>query len=66
MESYSGYLDLRRYGGVPHSGFGLGFERLIILAMGMENICEVIFSPRWPGHAAPSLTGTTCAEPLRI
>ncbi|BDA47172.1 Asparagine-tRNA ligase, cytoplasmic 1 [Coccomyxa sp. Obi] len=51
LEPYSGYLDLRRYGSVPHSGFGLGFERLILLATGMENIREVIPFPRWPGHA---------------
>ncbi|EIE23345.1 asparaginyl-tRNA synthetase, partial [Coccomyxa subellipsoidea C-169] len=51
LEPYSGYLDLRRYGSVPHSGFGLGFERLILLATGMDNIREVIPFPRWPGHA---------------
>ncbi len=51
LEPYSGYLDLRRYGSVPHAGFGLGFERLILLATGMENIREVIPFPRWPGHA---------------
>lgn len=51
LEPYSGYLDLRRYGSVPHSGFGLGFERLILFATGMENIREVIPFPRWPGHA---------------
>lgn len=34
LEPYSGYLDLRRYGTVPHSGFGLGFERLILFATG--------------------------------
>ncbi|BDA47169.1 Asparagine-tRNA ligase [Coccomyxa sp. Obi] len=38
LEPYSGYLDLRRYGSVPHSGFGLGIERIILLATGMENI----------------------------
>ena len=50
-EPYTGYLDLRRYGSVPHSGFGLGFERLILFATGLENIREVIPFPRWPGHA---------------
>ena len=50
-EPYSGYLDLRRYGTVPHSGFGLGFERLILFATGLDNIREVIPFPRWPGHA---------------
>ena len=42
---------LRRYGTVPHSGFGLGFERLILFATGLDNIREVIPFPRWPGHA---------------
>jgi len=51
IESYSWYLDLRRYGSVPHSGFGLGFERLVCYATGMENIREAIPFPRFPGHA---------------
>lgn len=50
-ESYSWYLDLRRYGSVVHSGFGLGFERLVCYTTGVENIREVIPFPRWPGHA---------------
>lgn len=50
-ESYSWYLDLRKYGSVVHSGFGLGFERLVCYATGVENIREVIPFPRWPGHA---------------
>ena len=50
-EPYGQYLDLRRYGTVPHAGFGLGFERLILFATGLENIREVIPFPRWPGHA---------------
>ena len=45
------YLDLRRYGTVPHSGFGLGFERLIMFVTGMENIRDVIPFPRWPKNA---------------
>lgn len=44
------YLDLRRYGTVPHAGWGLGFERLVLLATGMENIRDVIPVPRFPGH----------------
>ena len=52
MKDYEAYLDLRRYGTVPHSGFGLGFERLICFTTGLENIREVIPFPRWPGHAA--------------
>eukprot|EP01124_Arcella_intermedia_P011264 TRINITY_DN1767_c0_g1_i1.p1 TRINITY_DN1767_c0_g1~~TRINITY_DN1767_c0_g1_i1.p1 ORF type:complete len:550 (-),score=110.29 TRINITY_DN1767_c0_g1_i1:63-1712(-) len=50
-EAYSWYLDLRRYGSVPHSGFGVGFERLVCYTTGMENIREAIPFPRWPGHA---------------
>ena len=47
---YWWYLDLRRYGSVPHAGFGLGFERLIQFATGVENIRDVIPFPRYPGH----------------
>ncbi len=43
------YMDLRRYGSVPHAGFGLGFERLIQYATGMANIRDVIPFPRVPG-----------------
>ncbi|MCB0331721.1 MAG: asparagine--tRNA ligase, partial [Bdellovibrionales bacterium] len=50
-EEYQWYLDLRRYGSVPHSGFGLGFERLIMYFTGMQNIRDVIAFPRYPGHA---------------
>eukprot|EP00742_Colponemidia_sp_Colp-10_P001824 GILJ01001950.1.p1 GENE.GILJ01001950.1~~GILJ01001950.1.p1 ORF type:complete len:765 (-),score=137.11 GILJ01001950.1:78-2129(-) len=49
--SYWWYRDLRKYGSVPHAGFGLGFERLIMMVTGMENIRDVIPFPRWPGHA---------------
>jgi len=49
---YSWYLDLRRYGTCVHSGFGLGFERLILFTTGIENIRDVIPFPRYPGHAA--------------
>ena len=45
------YRDLRRYGSVPHSGFGLGFERLLNYVTGMENIRDAIPYPRYPGHA---------------
>jgi asparaginyl-tRNA synthetase len=51
LEEYDWYLDLRRYGTVPHSGFGLGFERLVQFATGMNNIREVIPFPRTPGFA---------------
>ena len=45
-EDYSWYLDLRKYGTVPHSGFGIGFERLIMYTTGMENIRDTIPFPR--------------------
>jgi asparaginyl-tRNA synthetase len=52
LAAYEGYLDLRRYGSVPHSGFGLGFERLVMFATGISNIRDVIPFPRYPGNAA--------------
>ena len=48
---YWWYRDLRRYGSVPHAGFGLGFERTIIYATGMQNIRDVIPFPRTPNNA---------------
>ncbi len=48
---YQWYLDLRRYGSVPHAGFGLGFERLVQFVTGMANIRDVIPFPRTPGSA---------------
>ncbi|KAK9807936.1 hypothetical protein WJX73_004913 [Symbiochloris irregularis] len=51
MAPYAAYLDLRKFGTVPHAGFGLGFERLVMFATGIENIRDVIPFPRWPGHA---------------
>ena len=51
VEEYGWYLDLRKYGSVPHSGFGLGFERLVQYITGMANIREVIPFPRTPGFA---------------
>jgi asparaginyl-tRNA synthetase len=50
-EDYSWYRDLRRYGSVPHSGFGLGFERLVAYVTGMQNVRDVIPFPRSPGNA---------------
>jgi asparaginyl-tRNA synthetase len=49
--AYWWYLDLRRYGSVPHSGFGLGFERIVQFMTGMANIRDVIPFPRVPGSA---------------
>jgi asparaginyl-tRNA synthetase len=50
-KNYWWYLDLRKYGGTPHAGFGLGFERLMLLFTGMQNIRDVIPFPRYPGNA---------------
>lgn len=50
-ERYEWYRDLRRYGSVPHAGFGLGFERLISYVTGLSNVRDVIPFPRTPGHA---------------
>ena len=51
-ESYGWYFDLHRFGAVPHAGFGLGFERMVMLCTGMTNIRDVIPFPRTPGNAA--------------
>ena len=51
IESYWWYRDLRRYGTQPHGGFGLGFERLVMMATGVENIKDVIPFPRAPKKA---------------
>ncbi len=50
--TYSWYADLRRYGTVPHAGYGLGFERLLMFVTGVPNIRDVIPFARTPGHAA--------------
>ena len=50
-DDYSWYSDLRRYGTVPHSGFGLGFERMLMFVTGVANIRDVIPFPRTPGSA---------------
>lgn len=49
IEGYWWYRALREYGTVPHVGFGLGFERLVMMATGIENIRDVIPFPRAPG-----------------
>ena len=51
-DHYWWYRDLRRYGTVPHAGFGLGFERLIVYMMGLQNIRDAIPYPRVPGQAS--------------
>jgi asparaginyl-tRNA synthetase len=50
-DHYQWYRDLRRYGTVPHAGFGLGFERLVVYVCGLSNIRDAIPFPRAPGHA---------------
>jgi asparaginyl-tRNA synthetase len=50
LSEYEWYFDLRRYGTVPHSGFGLGFERLLMYATGLTNIRDVLPFPRTPGN----------------
>jgi asparaginyl-tRNA synthetase len=49
-EAVDWYVNLRKYGGCYHSGFGMGFERLIIYLTGVENIRDVIPYPRTPGN----------------
>ena len=51
LEEMQWFLDTRRFGTVPHAGFGLGFERLVLFVTGMGNIRDVIPFPRFPGSA---------------
>ncbi|KAL7438954.1 hypothetical protein ACHAXM_006544 [Skeletonema potamos] len=51
VDDYWWYLDLRRFGSVPHAGYGLGFERLVTYVCGIENIRDAIAFPRYPGNA---------------
>jgi len=53
LEDYAWYTDLRRYGSVPHAGFGLGFERLLMFVTGIQNIRDVLPFPRTPRNCAP-------------
>ena len=50
MEEYEHYIALRKFGSVPHSGFGLGLERIILYITGMQNIRDVILYPRTVGN----------------
>lgn len=50
-ESYWWYRELRKFGSVPHAGFGLGFERMVMMCTGVENIRDVIPFPRYVGNA---------------
>jgi len=51
IEAVWWYLDLRKYGTIQHAGFGLGFERLLMLVTGLDNIRDTIPFPRYPGHS---------------
>ena len=51
LEEYFWYLDIRKYGSVPHSGFGLGFDRALMYITGMANIRDVLSFPRVPNWA---------------
>jgi asparaginyl-tRNA synthetase len=50
-DDYWWYAQLRKFGSIPHAGFGAGFERLVLFTTGLENIRDVIPFPRFPGHA---------------
>ncbi len=49
-DEYWWYLDLRRYGSTPHSGFGIGFERFLMYITGIANIRDALPFPRTPGN----------------
>jgi len=53
VEDYQWYLDSRRFGSVPHGGYGVGFERLVCLMTAMDNIRDAVAFPRVPGNAFP-------------
>jgi len=50
FKDYWWYMDIRKFGTVPHAGFGLGFERFLMMATGVSNIRDVIPFPRTPRH----------------
>ncbi|MEM0506891.1 MAG: amino acid--tRNA ligase-related protein, partial [Thermosphaera sp.] len=52
-EDYKWYLDLRKYGSVPHSGFGLGIERILMWITGLDHIRETMPFPRFRGRIYP-------------
>jgi asparaginyl-tRNA synthetase len=52
LEELGWYLEMRKFGSVVHSGFGLGFERLVMFVTGMGNVRDVIPYPRTPGNAS--------------
>ena len=59
LAPYWWYLELRKYGTVPHAGFGLGFERLILFTTGIDNIRDVIPFPRFPSAKNSSVSSFT-------
>ena len=59
QELYAWYRDLRRYGTVPHAGFGLGFERTVAYVTGLGNVRDVIPFPRTPGNAAVGVAASS-------
>ncbi len=65
-EAYGWYADLRKYGSVPHAGFGLGFERMLMFVTGMANIRDVIPFARTPGNSSSSRNSLTTAATLTL
>ena len=63
-EHYAWYRDLRRYGTVPHAGFGLGFERTLAYVTGLANVRDAIPFPRTPGNVRVSLALPSATVPL--
>src|SRR6266511_4688190 len=61
IEDMNWYLDTRRFGTVPHAGFGLGFERFLMMITGVTNIRDVIPFPRTPKHLPPEVHAETKA-----
>lgn len=53
IEDYEHYLDTRKYGSIPHAGFGMGTERVIKWICGLENVKDTIAFPRTPGRFNP-------------
>lgn len=50
IDLYNPYLELRKYGNIPHSGFGLGIDRLIMYILSMSNIRDIVPFPRYPNY----------------
>ena len=65
-ETYGWYLDLRRYGTVPHAGFGLGFERMLMFVTGVANIRDVIAFPKTAKGADMMTDSPAPVEPKQL